>query len=242
MLSLERQNELRRQYQQINPGWRPATEVYAGLVRHHLRPNSRLLDLGCGRGGLVEQLDHQLLQVVGVDPDWRSLREHRLANHRPPLPRVAAASRALPFARGSFDLVMASWLLEHLVRPEEDFHQVGRLLRPGGHFIFVTPNRRHPLIRLNRLAGRFAGLQGRLVHRLYGRALADTFPAYYRANTPAQLERLAQESNLKLVSLDVIPDPTYLAFTPTLFHLACSLDERLPSVWRIHLVGCLQRL
>jgi hypothetical protein len=30
------------------------------------------------RGGLVEQLAHPLPQMVGIDPDWLSLREHRL--------------------------------------------------------------------------------------------------------------------------------------------------------------------
>jgi hypothetical protein len=36
MLSLERQNELRDQYRQLDPGWRPATEVYADLVEYRL--------------------------------------------------------------------------------------------------------------------------------------------------------------------------------------------------------------
>ena len=50
MLSLERQNELREAYRRANPGWRPATEVYADLVRGRLSGQARLLDLGCGRG------------------------------------------------------------------------------------------------------------------------------------------------------------------------------------------------
>ena len=77
MLSLDRQNELRQQYQQQNPDWRPATEIYANLVREWLRPSALVLDIGCGRGGLVEQLEHPLSQTVGIDPDWQSLVEHR---------------------------------------------------------------------------------------------------------------------------------------------------------------------
>ena len=65
MLSLDRQNKLREQYRQMHPTWRPATEVFADLVRAQLRPESRVLDVGCGRGGLVEQLEHPLPQVVG---------------------------------------------------------------------------------------------------------------------------------------------------------------------------------
>ena len=70
MLTLDRQNALREAYRIMRPGWQPATERFAALVRTHLSPDSRILDLGCGRGGLVEQLNHPLAQIVGIDPDW----------------------------------------------------------------------------------------------------------------------------------------------------------------------------
>jgi SAM-dependent methyltransferase len=201
-----------------------------------LRPESRLLDVGCGRGGLVEQLGHPLHQVVGVDPDVASLREHRL-----PLARAAAVSNALPFAAKRFDLTFASWLLEHLEMPVQDLAEISRVLRPGGVFVFITPNRLHPLVALNRLSGRVSSLQGWLVGRLYGRAAADTFPAYYRANTAADLRRLAGQAGLRLVELQVIADPTYLAFRPALFRLAVWLDEWLAAGRPIHLVGVLEK-
>ncbi|HSG14812.1 MAG TPA: class I SAM-dependent methyltransferase [Anaerolineae bacterium] len=242
MLSLDRQNELREAYRRANPGWRPATEVFANWVRSNLRPESRILDLGCGRGGLVEQLDHSLDQVAGLDPDFLSLREHRLAGAQPPMTRVNGASLRLPFAAGSFDLVFASWVLEHLAEPAIDLCQIGRVLRPGGVFIFITPNKGHPLIGFNRLVGRIGGLQDRLVERLYGRASADTYPAYYRANDPAAIGRLANDGGMELVELKAIPDPTYLALQPALFRLASLLEQRLPAGKAIHLVGLARRI
>jgi ubiquinone/menaquinone biosynthesis C-methylase UbiE len=140
MLSLEKQNQLREQYRQLRPNWHPATEVYAQLVKHYVKTNSRVLDLGCGRGGLVEQLAQPLEQLVGIDPDWQSLRAHRLS-----LPRVVGISGRLPFAAASFDLIFASWLLEHLENPAQDLAEISRVLRPGGVFVFITPNARHPL-------------------------------------------------------------------------------------------------
>jgi SAM-dependent methyltransferase len=241
MLSIERQNALREQYRQENPGWRPATEVYAGVVRDRLRPNSRVLDLGCGRGGLVEQLGHPLLQVVGLDPDLRSLIEHRLANEKPSFPRAAAWSSRLPFADSSFDLIFASWVLEHLAHPQEDLGQIARVLRPDGCFVFITPNKRHPLTGLNRLLGRLSSFQDRFVQRAYGRAPGDTFPAYYRANTASKLQHLAQASNMQLIELAFISDPTYLAFRPVLFSLSRRLESRLAEEKGIHLVGCMRR-
>ncbi|HSM58166.1 MAG TPA: class I SAM-dependent methyltransferase [Candidatus Sulfomarinibacteraceae bacterium] len=237
MLSLEQQNRLREQYSQEHPRWRPATEVYAALVRVRLGPHSRVLDLGCGRGGLVEQLSHPLHKIAGIDPDLTSLRQHRLS-----LPRAQAFSRRLPFPGECFDLAFASWLLEHLLDPAADLREVRRVLRPGAYFIFITPNAGHPLIGLNRLVSRLRGLQTALVQRLYGRQAADTFPAYYRANNREQLQQLAPQAGLRLSELRFVPDPTYLAFTPALFRIAQRLDALLPQERAVHLVGSFQRV
>ncbi|MCP4425226.1 MAG: methyltransferase domain-containing protein [Chloroflexi bacterium] len=236
MLSLDRQNSLREQYRAARPDWRPATEVYADLVRAQLRPSSRVLDVGCGRGGLVEQLTHPLAQMAGIDPDWRSLREHRLE-----LPRAAAFSDAIPFRDRSFDVAFSSWLLEHLERPSHTFSEISRVLRPSGAFVFITPNKRHPLSALNRGLGRFARLQGRIVQRFYGRASTDAFPTFYRANETAALHQLCQSHNLRLAELHAIPDPTYLAFTPALFRLMSWFEGKLPEKRRLHLVGLVKR-
>jgi SAM-dependent methyltransferase len=237
MLSLERQNQLRDEYRHLNPGWRPATEVYANLVRAHLRADARVLDLGCGRGGLVEQLGHPLAQMAGVDPDEHSLREHRL-----PLPRAVALSDALSFAAHTFDVVFASWLLEHLERPLTTFTQISRVLKPGGVFVFITPNTRHPLSALNRGLGRFAQLQGRLVERFYGRAEADAFPTFYRANSETAVRDLCRQSNLEIKELQLIPDPTYLAFTQAFFKFMIWFDDHLADDRQLHIVACLQKI
>ena len=237
MLDLERQNRWREQYRLQRPTWQPATEVYADRVRQALRPESRVLDLGCGRGGLVEQLDHPLSQIVGLDPDWHSLVEHRLV-----LPRTAGFSDALPFANNSFDLIFCSWLLEHLATPELDFAEIGRVLRPNGLFLFITPNGRHPLAWVNRLLGRFGQIQGALVSRLYGRDEEDTFPTRYLANTVTQLESLSAKSGLYLAHWETVPDPSYLAFNPFFFRLMCWFETAVPPRSRLHFVGTIQKL
>lgn len=237
MLSLDKQNAFREKYRQAHPGWRPATELFAALVRRQLRPSDRVLDIGCGRGGLVEQLQHPLPQVVGVDPDWHSLRAHRL-----PLPRAAAFSDALPFAPATFDLAYASWVLEHLPQPERTFASLRRAVRPGGTFLFITPNGRHPLAWLNQSLGRLGRVQARLVERLYGRAADDTFPTFYRANTEAHLQNLCQLNGWLLEELHPVPDPTYLAFTPRLFRLMSRFEDALPRARKLHLVGLARRV
>jgi len=230
MLSLDAQEACRRRYAGEHAGWRPASHVYQERVAARLTPTARVLDLGCGRGGVMEALHPQAGWVAGVDPDMASLREHRA----PALARACALAEALPYPDESFDLICCSWVLEHLAGPVRVFAQVARVLRPGGRFVFLTPNRRHPLLLANRLLGRRSG---RLVRQLYGRAEADTFPALYRANTPARLRVLLEQAGLTLVDLVLVGDPTYLVLHPSLYRLACLLERLTPPAWRVHLVG-----
>lgn len=236
MLSLEKQNEWRDIFRQKQPHWRPATELFADVVGSCLSPHFACLDLGCGRGGLVEQLGHPLEKIVGVDPDFDSLATHRLA-----LAVVQGFSDGLPFASNSFDVVFASWVLEHLERPSLTLQSIYHCLKPGGVFIFITPNGRHPLALLNKLFGKMLTIQGILVEKLYKRAERDTFPTYYRANDQHTIATLARQSGLTVRELHTIPDPTYLAFTPTAFKLSCWFEQQLPNERKIHLVGVLEK-
>jgi SAM-dependent methyltransferase len=200
-----------------------------------------VLDVGCGRGGVIELLHGQVASAVGVDPDRRSLVEHRAAGVR----RAAGLMEHLPFPDGSFDLVVCSWVLEHLARPERAFAEIARVLqspdpvtaRNGGHFVLLAPNAWHPLAWVNRWLGRIGDWQARLVRRLYGRAEADTFPTVYRANTLRRIERLARAAGLSPVALVPVGDPTYLAFNEPLYRLAVLVERLTPGWMKVHLVG-----
>ncbi len=232
-LTLERQNAYRARYAQMQPGWEPATAVYERLVRSELAAQARprLLDLGCGRGGVLEQLtDVEGQRPVGLDPDFASLAAHRL----PGLARVAAPSDALPLRAGSMDLVISAWVLEHLVAPETTFREVARVLRPGGAFVALAPNRNSPVTLLNRL---LHPLQRVLVPRLYGRAETDTFPVAYHANTRDRVAELAAGARLRLEAFHAIEDPTYLAFNDALFRLNSRVAPLLPPAMAVHFVA-----
>src|ERR1700682_2275711 len=98
MLPLDRQNKYRERYRRDKPGWQPSGTQFEALTRQYLRPDSRVLDLGCGRGGVMELFWREVSVAVGLDPDLRSLREHRAG-----LPLVCGLGEALPFATSSFD-------------------------------------------------------------------------------------------------------------------------------------------
>jgi SAM-dependent methyltransferase len=237
MLPLEKQNHYRDRYAALRPGWRSSGAEFESLTRRCLAPKSRVLDLGCGRGGVMELFWREVMLSVGLDPDLDSLSESRVG-----MPLTCGLGHELPFPARAFDLVLGLWVLEHLPRPEAVLADVGRVLGPGGHFIFLTPNVLHPLLWANRLGQSLPALQRRLVPALYGRAPADTFRVHYRANTPARLRALAAEQGFSVKSLRPIPDPTYLAFNEAFFRAGLLLEHLLPAGWGVHLLGDFVRM
>lgn len=233
ILPLSLQNTYRLRYRAMRPGWLSSGDQLEAMVRGHITADSRVLDLGCGRGGVVELIWRDVALAAGVDPDAPSLNEHRAAG----MPVIRATGETLPFADSSFDLVVSVWVLEHLKDPARVMAEVRRVLRPGGHFLFLTPNLRHPLMLLNRIGKAAPRLQRRLVPRLYGRVEADTFPVQYRANTISGLRRLAASAGLDVGELRVVPDPTYLALNGLLFRASVMSERFMPKGWGIHIIG-----
>jgi SAM-dependent methyltransferase len=232
MLPLDRQNRYRERYRREHPGWRSSGDEFEALARQRLSPDSRVLDLGCGHGGVMELFWRNVRSAVGVDPDLASLRQHRAS-----LPLVCGRGEALPFAAEHFDVAIGLWVLEHLPMPEIVLKNVRRTLAPGGHFLFLTPNADHPLLMANRFSWAFPAVQKLLVPRLYGRSESDTFRVRYRANTPARLRQLAAASGFSIASQRAISDPTYLAFSEPGYRLSVWLESLLPPSRFVHIIG-----
>jgi ubiquinone/menaquinone biosynthesis C-methylase UbiE len=237
LLPLTVQNAYRVRFGAMRPGWRSSGDQLEALVRAKLTPQTRVLDLGCGRGGVVELFWKEVKLAAGLDPDSPSLSEHRAAG----MPVIRGVGERLPFGDSSFDLVVCVWVLEHLEEPETMLREVRRVLSPGGHFLFLTPNLRNPVMLLHRLGRALPRLQRKLVPRLYGRLEADTFPVRYRANRVGDVRRQAAASGLDVVELRVVSDPTYLALNRFMFSASVFAERFLPQGSGVHLVGDLVR-
>ena len=235
-LPYESQAAYREHYRAARPGWLSSGDEFDIVVQKRLNSETAVLDLGCGRTGGIERFWGDARLAVGIDPDLQSLAE------RPPgMPVMQAGGESIPFADASFDVVVSVWVLEHLPAPERVFAEVARVMKRGGHFIFLTPNALNPLVVGNRVGQLAPWLQRHLVSSVYGRSGTDTFAVRYRANTTARLRTLAAGAGFTVAELKVIADPTYVAFNAVLFRAAMFGERMLPAGLGVHLLGDLER-
>lgn len=104
------------------------------------RPGDRALDLGCGGGHVAYRLARRASQVTAVDVAAAMLDTVAAEAARRGLANVAtrqAAAEALPFADGSFDLVVSRFSAHHWRGFESGLREARRVLAPGGRAIFV---------------------------------------------------------------------------------------------------------
>jgi SAM-dependent methyltransferase len=202
------------------PGFKDSWDntLFREFVLARLRQSDVLLDFGAGRGALpTMNFRDRVARACGVDVD-------PIVTANPYLhdARVIVGDR-IDYPDATFDVVVSCNVLEHLEFPSRSLAEVARVLKPGGRFLFKTPNAWHyvPLI---------ARLTPEAFHRSYnhlrGRGHSDTFPTHYRANTERSLTELAKQAGFERCTVEFVDGrPEYLRLTaPT--YLAGILYER----------------
>ncbi len=176
-----------------------------------------MLDLGAGAGKNSYDLKGRVRSIVGVDFDPR-------VSDNPLLDRgVAVKPGPLPFDDSSFDVVFAIYVLEHVNNPAELVAEIRRVLRPGGIFLALTPNRYHYV---SVIASATPTSFHKWLNKRRGREMEDTFPTVYQMNTRRALLRYFARG-FECVRLDTIEvAPNYLRFWTPAFLLG-ALYERI---------------
>lgn len=118
-----------------------ARRYYAALVRRYAPKGSegqRLLELGCGLGHLIGLLQDDY-KCVGIDLADYSIEQTKL-NAPKAEAYVMSADDLSSFKAEEFAVVVGLHLVEHLPDPQHTIRQVNHILKPGGLFLFATPN------------------------------------------------------------------------------------------------------
>jgi SAM-dependent methyltransferase len=118
-----------------------SAKVIAFLERAGVTIAGRVLDAGCGGGGMPLSLAEHARDVVGIDPIDRFGaagvvlgRERGLTN----LHFARADGMALPFKNGSFDLVLSHAVIEHVPDAARYLGECRRVLTTGGRCYLST--------------------------------------------------------------------------------------------------------
>lgn len=195
--------------------------LFEKKIRNLLKPEHTLLDAGCGRTApILAKFRGHARQLVGVD-----LVDFTTQLDGMKLVKGDLSNTGLPDA--SVDLIMARSVMEHVADPTTVYGEMYRVLKPGGHFVFLTanlwdysaliarivPNRFHPWI----------------VSKTEGRQEHDVFPIQYKTNTKGAVRKYADGAGFRILSFDYLGQyPGYLLFNGFLFFLG-TLYEKLIS-------------
>ena len=117
-------------------------EIVAGFSSYRLQ--NHLLELGFGEGSLLRAAARAGWDVEGIEVSRTAVEYVRAYGLNAFCGELSDAS----YADASFDVVMASELLEHVTDPQRMLKEVARILRKGGLFWATTPNGRGMSARL----------------------------------------------------------------------------------------------
>lgn len=204
------------------PGDHPY-RIFEREVAGLLRSEHTLLDSGCGRTApVLERFRGRARRLIGVD-----LVDFAPAAEGLELYRCDLAS--IPIEDNCVDVMMSRSVMEHVTDPARVYGESYRVLKPGGHFTFLTanlwdyasiiaklvPNRFHPWI----------------VSKTEGREEHDVFPVAYRTNTRSAVEKWAPQAGFEVVSFRYLGQyPSYFMFNGVLFLLGTAYEKTIAKI------------
>ena len=200
----------------IAPELRYSQVIYERILKDNIQRHYNWLDIGCGHSLLPEWRSQAVKwfidnskQIIGVDNDFEALKKHQDISNR-----VRGDASYLPFKDNAFEFITANLVVEHFDDPETQFKEIARVLRPGGIFIFHTPNSLGYFTMLGRLFPDF--LKRWLILLLEGRKDEDVFKTYYNANSEKSINKLARRTGFSIRDIKMITSSAEFAVIPPL--------------------------
>ncbi len=177
-----------------------------------------LLDAGCGRTApVLRKFLGKARRLIGVElvdftdvPTGIEAYNTDLAH--------------LPLPDASVDLIISRSVFEHLTDPEPVYHELSRVLRPGGKIVFLTANLWDYGTMIARIVpNRF---HAKIVKAVEGRNEEDTFPTAFRTNSRSAVDGYAAQAGLRVNRFEYVSQyPNYLMFNGVLFFLGMCFEK-----------------
>ena len=183
----------REQYDEEWNGWKAETTAFDGVRRYdqissvvHLLGAKKILDVGCGDGRLGRAIRANCPKVLihGCDVSTAALTRSEGLDQQY---CVDLNCEALPEPTESFDLVIASEVIEHLITPDRVLEELTRVVKQGGHVLLTVPNVAFWRFRFQALSGQVPSVT------------ADT--RHLHSFSASLLEHLVRKAGLHVVQL-----------------------------------------
>ncbi|MHC5024704.1 MAG: class I SAM-dependent methyltransferase [Planctomycetota bacterium] len=151
----------------------------------------RVLDVGCGRG-IARQTGYQwalrplIDEYWGIEPDEGITPDPDLFDHH-----RADLLEDADLPADYFDVAYSAMVMEHVADPDAFMAAMHRCLRPGGVYLFITPNRRHYFTRTAMLLHRLR-LDEFVLRSVSREADEYHYPVQYRFNDERRIDDCAR--------------------------------------------------
>jgi SAM-dependent methyltransferase len=161
----------------------------------------RALDIGCGTGigedvvkgaEYLRAIREQVDELWGLEPDTRIQPAHGLLDH---FQHTTLEQADLP--PQSIDVAYSYFVMEHVTEPERFFKALYRCLKPGGVYLFMTPNARHYFTRMAKLTMALR-LDEWVLRLLRGKSVEEYhYPVAYQCNDERRITELCRTAGLE---------------------------------------------
>ncbi len=217
-------NRVQESCLRIRDQWYPQemwlSSVFNSLVVSMGGAGRVLLEVGCGRDAqTLRMLSSYFELALGAD-----LEIARQGNGDARWRTMVSDAHCLPLPDRSVDAIALGNVIEHLADVRAALAEFARVLRPGGRVIIVTVNKWFAPVVLGRvLPHRLRQLVNRAVS---GTNEEDTFPAFYRGNTPKALTAAAAAVGLITVDMRYMSHhPRYFMFSALAYRAAVAVER-----------------
>lgn len=178
----------------------------------HITSGAAILEIGAGPSNPTSRYLSSLGRLSGLDVDPAVRSNECLADAH------VLETERYPFADSRFDACVSNYVLEHIADPGSHLREIRRILRPGGVYLFRTPNRHHYVALVSRLSPHWfhKAVANRL--RNLSAGARDPYPTYYRLNSRRTIHRAAAQSGLRVRELRMVEkEPSYGKASKLLF-------------------------